>query len=413
MISAYENAIKQMKNALDIFDKDNTSFLEVMKYPKRVLEVNIPVKMDSGEVKMFKGFRSQHNDSKWPFKWWIRFHQDVSKDEVMALSIWMSIKTSVLDLPLWGGKGWIIVNPKELSNWEIERLSRGYVKWLYKYIWPGVDVPAPDVNTTPKIMALMADEYSTLVGKNSFGSFTGKPLTSGGSKWRGEATAQGWVYSLLKILELKWDKLEGKSVAIEWAWNAWLTMAKLVTELGAKVVAISDSRGWIYVKDGLDIAKVSELKLNRKSVVEYEWAEKINWNKIVELDVDILVPAALENTITIENASNVKAKLIVELANWPTTPEADEVLENKWISIIPDILANAWGVTVSYFEQVQNDANYYWSEEEVAERLKVKMDIATEGVYETAKKYDVSYRKAAYIVAMERIKNAMEDRWEI
>lgn len=407
--SAYENAKKQISEAISLMDWDNKWFNEIMNNPERILEISIPVKMDNGEIKVFKAYRSQHNNARGPYKWGIRFHQDVNKDEVMALSIWMSIKTSVLDLPLWWGKWGIIVNPKELSIWEIERLSRGYVRAIFKYIGPGQDVPAPDVNTNPQIMAFMADEYAKIVWNSNLWSFTGKPLTFWGSKWRWKATAQGWVYSLETFLELEKDSIQGKKVAIQWAWNAGLTMAKLLLEKWAKIIAISDSRWWVYDENWLDIDKIEELKQNRKSVWEYS-AKAISNEEILEIDADILVPAALENQITAENADKIKAKIIVELANWPTTPEADEILEEKNITVLPDILANAGWVTVSYYEQVQNDANFYWEEDEIEEKLKKSMKKSTKEVYETSKKIKSSLRKSAFVLALTKIKNAMIDK---
>jgi len=411
----YQTAKQQLKNSLELFDKDNKDLLEILSYPKRILEVSIPVKMDSGETKVFQGFRSQHNDARGPFKGWIRFHQDVSRDEVRALSIWMTIKTSVLDLPLGWGKWGIIVNPKELSENELEQLSRWYVREVYKYIWSGQDVPAPDVNTNGQIMSWMMDEYSRLVWKYTPGSFTGKPLETGWSLGRDKATAQGWIYALQRILELNWESLKWKTVVIQGAWNAWLTFAHLATDLWAKIIWISDSKWGIYNEEGIDLRKVNKLKSERKSVTDSDtdWVKIISNEDILVEKCDILVPAALENQITEKNASKVKAKYIVELANWPTTPSGDEILEKNNVTVIPDILANAWGVTVSYFEQVQNDMNYYWSASEVEKKLKEKMNVATTGVHKTASEYGTSLRKAAYIVSIKRVRDTMVLRWDL
>jgi len=324
----------------------------------------------------------------------------------------MTFKCAVIDIPLWGWKGWIIVNPKEMSEWELERLSRWYVRELYKYLWPEQDVPAPDVNTNPKTMAWMMDEYSELVGKYSPGSFTWKPLTSWGSKGRATATAQGWVYSLLKVLELDWDSVKGKSFVVQWAWNAWLTFANILTWLWAKLIGISDSRGWIYDKKWLDIEKIRELKAWRKSVTEYKWVEYVSNEEILEKSTDILVPAALENQIIEENASKINAPLIVELANWPVTPEADAVLFKNKVRVIPDILANAGWVMVSYFEQVQNNINFYWEEEEIDEKLKKKMEKSTIDVYNKSKELNTNMRNWAYVIAMKRVLDSMSDRGE-
>jgi glutamate dehydrogenase/leucine dehydrogenase len=415
VIDAFENARKQMRNACDLYDgcRLDTNKYELISHPSRIIEINIPVRMDNGSVKTFTGFRSQHNDARWPFKGWIRFHQDVSRSEVKALSMWMTIKCAVIDIPLGGWKGGIIVNPKELSKWELERLSRGYVRGLYKYIGPELDVPAPDVNTTPQIMSWMMDEYSTLVGKYSPGSFTGKPLSSGWSAWRGTATAQGWVYVLQEILgrmdiELKWKK-----VIIQWAWNAGLTAAKILTELWVLIVGISDSKWGVYNAHGLDIQAISELKKIRKSVTEYDNGEVLWEKEVLTKECDILIPAALENQITIDNVDKIQAHIILELANWPITPKADEVLESKWITVIPDILANAGWVMVSYFEQVQNNTNFYWEEEEIDTKLNKKITVAANSVFDTANEYKTSLRSWAYIIAMQRVFNAMKDRGEV
>jgi len=414
--NAFEHAQNQIKKACNLYDKceiDGNNY-EVISNPKRILEVNIPVKMDSGKIKVFRGFRCQHNNARWPFKWGIRFHPDVNRDEVKALSTWMTFKCAVIDIPLWGWKWGVIVNPKELSQGELERLSRGYVRQIYKYIGPDSDVPAPDVNTTPQIMAWMMDEYSLLTWKYSPGSFTWKPLSSGWSKGRWQATAQWGVYVLEKILELRNDALDGKTLCIQGAWNAGLTMASLMVDKGATIIGISDSGGWIYNKNGLDVEKLRELKKNKKSVTDYSWDfEKLDAKQVLYKECDVLIPAALENQITEENADKVKAKLILELANGPITPKADEILEKAKIDVIPDILANAGGVMVSYFEGVQNDMNYYWEEDEVQEKLKKKIVEAAVNVWETAKKYDTTYRAGAFIVAMQRIFDAMKDRGEV
>lgn len=415
MNDAFKNAQKQMRQACDLYDgcRLDTNKYELISHPKRILEVNIPVKMDDGSIKIFTGFRSQHNDARGPFKWGIRFHQDVNRSEVKALSMWMSIKCAVVDIPLGWGKWGIIVNPKELSNGELERLSRGYVRALHKYLWPEIDVPAPDVNTTPQIMSWMMDEYSTLVGKNAPGSFTGKPLTNWGSLWRGKATAQGWVYVLKEILRLNNDEISGKSIVIQGAGNAGLTAAKLLLPLGAKIVGISDSKWGIYNQHGLDIDAIEELKKQKKSVIEYDDAEILAQKEILEQECDILIPAALENQITSDNADKIKAPVILELANGPLTPEADKILEEKNVMIIPDILANAGGVMVSYFEQVQNNMNFYWEEDEIEDKLNKKITQSASDVYTKADEYKTSLRSGAYIIAMQRIFDAMQDRGEL
>ncbi len=413
-VNPYESVKKQMQDACSLSWNcdDMTSQIEVMSNPKRVLEINIPVRMDDWSVKSFTGFRSQHNDSRWPFKWGIRFHQDVTRDEVKALSMWMTFKCAVVDIPLGWGKWGIIVNPKELSVWELERLARWYVREIYKYLGPEQDVPAPDVNTTPQIMAWMMDEYSNLVGKYSPGSFTGKPLCVGGSKWRSTATAQWWVYALLEILELENKKVSDMSFVVQWAWNAWLTFASILTWLWAKLVGISDSKAWVYDSNWLDLEKIKQIKSEKKSIADYEWCEKTTSDWILEKDCDILVPAALENQITRANAWNIKADIVLELANWPVTPEADEMLFENGQMVVPDILANAGWVMVSYFEQVQNNMNFYWEEDEVDEKLKTKMKKATLAVYEKTKELNTSMRNWAYVISMKRVIDAMDNRWE-
>ena len=415
VVSAFENALKQIRHACDMYDECrlDTNKYELISHPRRIIEVHIPVKMDSGTIRTFIGFRSQHNDARGPFKWGIRFHQDVNIDEVKALSMWMTFKCALVDIPLWGGKGGIIVDPKELSEGELERLSRGYVRELYKYIGPNQDIPAPDVNTNPKIMGWMMDEYSKLVGHYSPGSFTGKPLSVGGSAGRGSATAQGWMYVLEKILSFKDDSLEWKKVIIQWAGNAGLTMVHLLEEKWAILVGIADSKWAIYHSDGLDSKKIKELKKDGQSVVYYEGAQHLVDKKLLEKECDILIPAALENQITNDNAKNIQAKYILELANGPVTSYADETLYKKGIIVIPDILANSGWVIVSYLEQVQNAMNYYWTKDEVEEKLHAKISHATTHVYTTALEYDTHLRSWAYIIAMKRIFDAMKDRGEV
>lgn len=411
-IDAFQNAREQLKKACSLFEswKIKENLYEQISHPNRMIEVSIPVEMDDWTVKIFTWFRSQHNDARWPYKWGIRFHQDVSVSEVKALSVWMTFKCAVIDIPLGWWKGWVIVDPKKLSEMELERLSRWYVRALYKYIGPTQDVPAPDVNTTPKIMAWMMDEYSTLVWEYSPGSFTGKPLEVWGSLWRWSSTAQWWVYVLEKILELEGDNVKWKKVIIQWAWNAWLIVAKLLVDLWAIIVWIADSKWAVYNKDGLDIKEIESIKWKRESVISYNDWTYMTEKEVLEQVCDILIPAALENQITFKNAHNIKAKYILELANGPITPDADDVLADKGIIVIPDILANSGWVMVSYFEQVQNNLNYYWDAEEVNSKLFKKITHAAESVYNIAKYYNTHLRSAAYIIAIERVINAMELR---
>lgn len=404
------SAQKQMQTAYQFLEGKYDDEFQKILTPERVIEVSIPVKMDNGTLKVFTWYRSQHNASRGPYKGWVRYHENVSKDEVMALSMWMSIKCATLDLPLGGGKWWTIVDLKKLSKRQLEALSRWWVQKLYKYIGPLDDVPAPDVNTNGEIMSWFVDEYSKLVGHWSPGAFTGKPLAIGGSLGRDIATAQGGLYVLGAYLDSKWDSLKWKKVVIQGAGNAWLNMIELISQTGATLIGTSDSHGGIYDENGLDIKEIIRLKKEKKSLDEYAGAKHISNSELLELTCDILIPAALENQITSENAKNIRAKLIMELANGPITPDADVILFKNGIPVIPDILANAWGVTVSYFEQVQNSNNYYWSREEVLEKLKLKMEKALDWVLKSAENHRVMIRTGAYIIALERILEAMKVR---
>ena len=363
--------------------------------------------MDNGSTKIFKGFRSQHNDALGPHKGGIRFHPDVSRDEVKALSFWMTMKCAVVGIPLGGGKGGVIVNPKELSVVELEKLSRGYIRAIYKYIGPTQDIPAPDVYTTPQIMAWMMDEYEKLTGEHAPGVITGKPLHLGGSEGRGFATAQGGVYVLREAVKKMGMNPSETKVAIQGFGNAGSFMAKILSEDGYKIVAVTDSRGGAMNMDGLDIAAVEAHKAANKSVVGAPGTITVSNDDILELDVDVLVPAALENVITEANAVNVKAKVIIELANGPVTPEADKILHKSGVVFVPDILSNAGGVTVSYFEQVQNAMNFYWTEKEVLEKLEPIMTQAFADVWERKERYNVDMRTAAFIRAIERVREGM------
>lgn len=406
----FESARTQMQTAYTFLNGQYDDIFPILLSPDRVIEVSIPIRMDDGTLKNFTGYRSQHNSARGPYKGGIRYHQDVTKDEVMALSTWMSIKCATLDLPLGGWKGGIIVDPKTLSKTELEQLSRWWVQKLYKYIGPLDDVPAPDVNTNGQIMSWMVDEYSKLVGHWTPGTFTGKPLSIGGSLGRDTATAQGGLYVLEAYLKSKSDTLKGKKVIIQGAGNAGLNMIELIEKTGAILLGTSDSKTAIYDESGLDISQIVSLKSEKKSLTEYQWGKQISNNELLELSCDILIPAALENQITSENAHKIQAKLILELANGPITPDADVVLFTKNIPVIPDILANAGGVTVSYFEQVQNNANYFWSREEVQAKLKLKMETALMWVLEMSESKNVMLRTGAYVVAMKRILEAMKVR---
>ncbi len=409
MQNPFENAMTQLSKAALLIKLDPTLH-SALQEPKRVLQVTIPVQMDNGDTREFQGFRSQFNDALGPFKGGIRYHPGVTLDEVKALSFWMTMKCAVVGLPLGGGKGGIIVDPKTLSLGELERLSRGYIQQIYKYIGPTRDVPAPDVYTTPQIMGWMMDEYEKLVGEHAPGVITGKPLSIGGSAGRGFATAQGGVYVTREAArKLGWNPNE-TTVAIQGFGNAGSHMAHILHGLGYKIVGASDSKGAVVNMAGLDVVALEAHKETTGSVVDFSGSENISNEALLEMNVHVLVPAALENVITAENAPRVKAKMIVELANGPVTPDADEVLHANGVLFIPDILANAGGVTVSYFEQVQNAMNYYWEEKEVLEKLEKIMVRAFNEVWETKEKYGVDMRTAAFVRAVERVAEAIKAR---
>jgi len=373
--------------------------------------VTLPVRMDDGTTKVFHGFRVQYNDSRGPTKGGIRFHPDETVDTVRALAAWMTWKTAVVDIPLGGGKGGVICNPKEMSPGELERLSRTYVRQVGRVLGLFEDVPAPDVYTTPQIMAWMMDEYSFLRGHNEFGVITGKPLALGGSKGRGDATARGGLFCVREAAKVLGLQLSGARAAIQGYGNAGSFAHSLGQQmLGLKVVAVSDSRGGIFNTNGLDAAAVEKHKQETGSVVGFPGATPISNEAILELDVVVLFPSALENVITSDNAGKVKAKIQAELANGPTTPEADAVLHKNGVYVIPDFLCNAGGVTVSYFEMVQNAYQYYWEEGEVHKRLDSKMTSAFHAVHDMATKYKVHNRTAAYLVSVNRVAEAVRLR---
>ncbi|MBN1323622.1 MAG: Glu/Leu/Phe/Val dehydrogenase [Methanotrichaceae archaeon] len=406
----FETAQKQLDVCAKILNLD-AGVHQMLRCPMRELHVSIPVKMDDGSTKVFQGFRVQYNDALGPTKGGIRFHPEETVDTVRALAAWMTWKTSLLDLPLGGGKGGVICNPKELSTGEQERLCRGYIDAIWQFIGPDKDVPAPDVYTTPQMMAWMMDEFSKLSGKNRFGVITGKPICVGGSWGRGDATARGGMFTIREAArELSID-MKTATVAIQGYGNAGCHASFLVQEMfGSKVVAISDSKGGIYNPAGLDIQAACGIKGETTSVVNTPNVQKISNEELLELDVDVLILAALENVVTAENAPRIKAKIVAELANGPTTPEADEILHKKGIHVIPDFLCNAGGVTVSYFEMVQNMSMYTWTLEDVYERLDVRMTNAYSKVLEASKRFGIDMRQAAYTVAVERVVEAMTSR---
>lgn len=383
---------------------------ELLKRPMRTIIVNIPVIMDNGSLQVFTGYRVQYNDVLGPTKGGIRYHPELTLDEVVALSAWMTFKTAVTGLPLGGGKGGIRCNPKEMSQGELEKLTRGYARAMARNIGPNYDVPAPDVYTDSQTMAWIMDEYSDIVGYNAFGVVTGKPVTVGGSLGRNEATSRGVMYTIIDAAKHLGLELKGATVVVQGYGNVGFHSARLLNEFGCKIIAVSDSKGAIYNAKGLDPVKVLDHKNQTSSVAGYKGSTNITNQELLELECDILVPSALENQITNANAGKIKAKIVAEGANGPTTPEADEMLYKNGVFVIPDILANSGGVIVSYFEQVQNQMNYYWTEDEVRTRLQNTIDTAFKSVLDVALTYKVNMRIAAYINAIKRVSDAMFTR---
>ena len=384
----------------------------LLRWPQRELHVTLPVRMDDGAFKVFHGYRVQYNCARGPTKGGLRWHPDETIDTVRALAAWMTWKTAVVDIPLGGGKGGITCNPKELSQGEQERLARAYIRAVGRILGVTKDVPAPDVYTNPQIMAWMMDEYEVMNGESHPGVITGKPLTLGGSLGRMDATARGGVYCVReagKHLKLDWDSC---TYAVQGFGNAGQFGATLHRELlgGSKFVAASDSRGGVYCEAGMDPEALVKHKKNTGGVAGFPGADAISNVDLLELNVDVLYPSALENVITAENADRIRAKVICELANGPTTPEADRILHEKGTCMLPDLMANAGGVTVSYFEQVQNTYNYAWSLKRVHTRLDRKMTDAFNAVWETARTEKVHMRLAAYLVSVQRVAQAVRDR---
>jgi glutamate dehydrogenase (NADP+) len=392
--------------------------VERLRHPRSSLAVSIPVRMDDGSLRTFEGFRVRYNDVRGPAKGGIRYHQDVSLEEVKTLAFWMTIKCAVVDLPYGGGKGGVAVDPKALSLAELERLSRGFIDGIADAIGPDIDIPAPDVYTNSMIMGWMMDQYSIINRHRTPAVITGKPLSLGGSLGRDTATADGGYF----VTETLVDKVldadgEPRTAAIQGFGNAGMAMAELLHEGGWKVVAVSDSQGAIYAKDGLHIPSVAKIKRESRdlkgvycegSVCEAVDHDVITNDELLALDVDLLVPAALENAITEDNAGDVQARMIVELANGPITPEADKTLHEKGIVIVPDVLANAGGVTVSYFEWVQNRQGYKWTADEVRDRLRERMVTEADRLWDVAEDKGISLRVAAYAQALERIGSAVD-----
>lgn len=405
MSNAFDNAMSQLDKVVKIakFDSD---FVTSLRQPNRQITVSIPIKMDDGTLKYFEGYRVEYNNARGPYKGGIRYHQNTDINEVKALSFWMTLKCAVIGIPMGGGKGGITVDPKILSKTELEKLSRGWVSRFSDILGPMKDVPAPDVNTTPEIMAWMADEYREITGDKTGAVITGKPVENGGSLGRDTATAQGGFYTF-ETLKTSLGINDKCTVAVQGFGNAGANAAAIWFEAGHKIVAVSDSKGGIYNPDGLDIKEVAIHKEQTGSVLGFNGSRDITNEELLELDCDLLIPAALENVITKDNANNIKAKVILELANGPTTSEADEILHAKNIPLIPDILANSGGVAVSYFEWKQNLADEHWSKEEVFEKLRAMINISAKEIFDCSIKHNTDMRMGAFILALDRIRQEM------
>jgi glutamate dehydrogenase (NAD(P)+) len=384
---------------------------ELLRWPQVEFRFTLPVEMDDGKVKIFHGYRVQYNSARGPTKGGLRWHPEETIDTVRALAAWMTWKTAVVDIPLGGGKGGVTCNPKEMSEREKQRLARAYMRAVAPILSVSKDVPAPDVYTTPQIMAWMMDEYEVLAGQHHPGVITGKPIPLGGSEGRGDATARGGVYVLREAGRALGIDLQGKPMAIQGFGNAGQFAALLAHEiLGLKLVAASDSKGGVYNPRGLDPKHLVDYKLKKGSLQGYPGAEAMTNEELLELEVTVLFPSALENVITASNAPRLKCRISCELANGPTTPEADEILHANNVFVLPDFLANAGGVTVSYFEQVQNSYNFYWPLEEVHKRLDEKMTRAFHGVHRMVQREKVNMRQAAYLVSVARVAEACKLR---
>lgn len=407
MKNPFENAMAQLDKVAKIAKKGNlTELIARLREPNRDIRISIPVKMDNGSLKIFEGYRVQYNNTLGPYKGGIRYHPDTEINEVKALAFWMTLKCAVAGIPMGGGKGGITVDPANLSKGELERLSRGWVRGLADVLGPYKDVPAPDVNTTPEIMDWISDEFGKITGDKTGAVITGKPLDKGGSEGRNTSTAQGAFYTF-EAFKKELNLPEKCEVAIQGFGNAGSYAAIIWHKAGHKIVAISDSKGGIYNKNGLDITKLVEYKKTTGSLSGFPESKDITNTELLATKCDVLIPAAFENQITAENAGNVKAKAVVEIANGPTTPEADEILLKRKIPVIPDILANAGGVIVSYFEWDQNLKKEHWSEKEVFKKLKSIIDNNAKKISEKARKSKTSLRMGAFILALERIQEKM------
>lgn len=404
MNNPFQNAMLQLERANKV-KHFSDEFLSRLHQPDREIHISIPVVMDDDTLKIFGGYRVQYNNALGPYKGGIRYHQNTDINEIKALAFLMTLKCAVANIPMGGGKGGITVNPKELSKIELEKLSRGWIKLMAPVIGPHIDVPAPDVNTTPEIMSWMVDEYKNITGDKTNAVITGKPIEIGGSEGRSTATGLGGFYvfdSFRKRLELP----DSCNIIIQGFGNVGGNAAEILASHGHKIIALSDSKGAIYKEDGLNIQALNNFKRINGQITGFPESQSITNEELLELHCDVLIPAALEDQITDVNAHNIKAKLIIELANGPTTPEADDILLNRGIVVVPDILANAGGVTVSFFEWEQNLKGEHWTEDEVFIKLKKIMEEQTDIIYNLSKELNTDIRRAAFIVALERIKQA-------
>ena len=409
-INPFEVALEQLDEAAKLIKLDN-GLHQILAHPKRVLIVSIPVRLDNKEIRVFTGFRSQHNDARGPYKGGIRYHPQVTIDEVKALSMWMTWKCAIADIPYGGGKGGVICNPKEMSDLELERMTRRYAYAIADVIGPHTDIPAPDVYTGGKEMAWIMDTYSALKGNYVQPEvITGKPLAIGGSLGRTEATGRGLSFTVREAAKKLKLNLHTATVAVQGFGNAGQYAAQLLEEQGAKVIAVSDSKGGVYNKNGIQIGALRKHKEKKGSVVGFPESKSISNEEVLETDCTILIPAALENQITKKNAPKISAKVVAEAANGPTTPEADDILYKNKTLLIPDVLANGGGVTVSYFEWLQNLRRESWSESQVNEMLDKNITRAFSDVYATHDKYQVNMRKASTVLAINRVVDAIKIR---
>lgn len=405
LFTSTQNVIKEALTKLGYTEE----MYELLKEPLRMMTVRIPVKMDDGSVKIFTGYRAQHNDAPGPTKGGVRFHPEVNEEEVKALSMWMTLKAGIVDLPYGGGKGGVICDPRQLSMREIENISRGYVRAISQIVGPTKDIPAPDVYTNSQIMAWMMDEYSRIREFDSPGFITGKPLALGGSHGREKATAQGVTICIHEAAKKRGIDIKGARVIVQGFGNAGSFLSKFMHDAGAKVVGISDAYGGLYDADGLDIDYLLDRRDSFGTITTL-FDNTVTNQELLEMDCDILVPAAISNQITAENAHNIKAAIVVEAANGPTTLEATRILSERGILLVPDVLASSGGVTVSYFEWVQNNQGYYWTEEEVNDKLHRNLTKAFDNIYEVAQTRGVNMRLAAYMVGVRRAAEASKFR---